>query len=165
MNSVFNVWPLKMLSTKSILRIAQHKHWLAITFAYDHVVVRPSERSELPKESSNVEFLASEVSGPEILCDLHLYLAVELFLCSCCRRTLTCWCSRLASLVCSSLGPTQYGCWVFFQHCITVLTFAIFCYNIKPSYSSTYLCTCFVSTPGNPFVQFWESLIFAGKNL
>jgi hypothetical protein len=46
--------------------------------------VRPSKRSEFPKESGKVEFLASEVSGPEILYDLHLYLAFELFLCACC---------------------------------------------------------------------------------
>jgi hypothetical protein len=47
------------------------------------VAVRPFERSELPKKSGKVEFLASEVSDPETLCDLNLYLGVELFLYAC----------------------------------------------------------------------------------
>jgi hypothetical protein len=42
------------------------------------------DHSKLSKESGKDKFLASKVSDPEILCDLHLYLAVELFLCACC---------------------------------------------------------------------------------
>jgi hypothetical protein len=48
-----------------------------------------------------------------------------------------------------------------FQHYITILTFAILLLY-KPSYNSTYFCTCNVSTSGNRFVQFWELMILAG---
>jgi hypothetical protein len=48
--------------------------------------MRLSERSEFPKESGKVEFLASEVLDPEISADLHLYLAFELLLSACCAR-------------------------------------------------------------------------------
>jgi hypothetical protein len=90
-------WELEVEQHFSCLRYPEHLRISAAT-------------GEFTKESSKVEFLASEVSDPEILCDLHLYLVVELFLCACCRRALTCWCSRLTSLVRSSLGPTQHRC-------------------------------------------------------
>ena len=48
------------------------------------LVVRPLERSEFPKESGKVDFLPSEVLDPEFPADLHLYLALELFLSACC---------------------------------------------------------------------------------
>ena len=35
-----------------------------------------------------------------------------------------CWCSRLASLAQSSLGPAQYRRWAFIQHCIFELIIA-----------------------------------------
>ena len=35
-----------------------------------------------------------------------------------------CWCSRLASLAQSSLGPAQYRRWAFIQHCISELIIA-----------------------------------------
>jgi hypothetical protein len=46
--------------------------------------MRPSERSEFPKESQKVEFLPSEVSDLEISVDLHFYLAFEMVLFACC---------------------------------------------------------------------------------
>jgi hypothetical protein len=55
--------------------LSSHSHFVA---------VRPSERSEFPKESEKVEFLPFEVSDSEISVDLHLYLAFELFLSACC---------------------------------------------------------------------------------
>jgi hypothetical protein len=84
------------------LTVFDSKLQLAITFAYklhfrrettqnaqhkkfdNFVAARPPEHSEFPKESGKVKFLASEVLDPEISADLHLYLAFELFLFSCC---------------------------------------------------------------------------------
>jgi hypothetical protein len=64
----------------------------------------------LQKSPLRSNFCPLKFSDREILCDIHLYLAVKLFLCACCRHALTCWCSRLASLVRCSLGPSLYRC-------------------------------------------------------
>ena len=65
-----------------------------------------------------------------------------------------CWCSRLASLAQSSLGPAQYRRWAFIQLCISELIIADpFCYHIISLPSSTYIYVVRLTLPGNRSIQ------------
>ena len=65
-----------------------------------------------------------------------------------------CWCSRLASLAQSSLGPAQYRRWAFIQLCISELIIADpFCYHIISLPSSTYIYIVRLTLPGNRSIQ------------
>ena len=65
-----------------------------------------------------------------------------------------CWCSRLASLAQSSLGPAQYRRWAFIQLCISELIIADpFCYHTISLPSSTYIYVVRLTLPGNRSIQ------------
>ena len=65
-----------------------------------------------------------------------------------------CWCSRLASLAQSSLGPAQYRRWAFIQLCISELIIADpFCYHIISLPNSTYIYVVRLILPGNRSIQ------------
>ena len=65
-----------------------------------------------------------------------------------------CSCSRLVSLVRSSLGLAQYRRWAFIQLCISELIIAdLFCYHIISLPSSTYIYVVRLTLPGNRSIQ------------
>ena len=65
-----------------------------------------------------------------------------------------CWCSRLASLAQSSLGPAPYRRWAFIQLCISELIIADpFCYHTTSLPSSTYIYVVCLTLPGNRSIQ------------
>jgi hypothetical protein len=72
------------------LTVFDSKLQLAITFAYElrfrRATTQNAQHKKIyaQKKAGKVEFLPSEVSDPKIPADLHLYLALELFLSACC---------------------------------------------------------------------------------
>jgi hypothetical protein len=122
------------------------KPWLAITFAYElyfwHATTKIFRRKSYVQAlqlcccaAFRTLRIAKRVREgwvfgllsfrPKTFLWSSLISCFELFLCACCHRTLTCWCSRLVSLVWSSLGPAEYRCWAFFQ---TLHHYFEFCY-------------------------------------
>jgi hypothetical protein len=57
---------------------------LAITFAYELRFRRATTQNAQHEKAGKVVFLPLEVLDPKIPADLHLYLALELFLSACC---------------------------------------------------------------------------------
>jgi hypothetical protein len=80
------------------LTVFDSKLQLAITFAYElhfrrattqnaqHEKFYRTNTRNAQKKAGKIEFLPSEVSDPKIPGDLHLYLALELFLSACLPR-------------------------------------------------------------------------------